>query len=171
MKISLKEKAWWSYLEEDLQELLDQSLLLIKIVEKWGGDVPGDRQEFHDYAFVVFPAAKAYEGFLKKMFLDLELITKQDYLGKRFRVGKALNPALDKRYRTKEGVYHRLVEYCGSEALANYLWKTWKNCRNILFHWFPNERNTINFIEAKQRLLMVIEAIDKSFEVCQLNSK
>jgi hypothetical protein len=41
----------------------------------------------HDYAFVVFPAAKAYEGFLKKVLFDLKLITKQQYLGDRFRIG------------------------------------------------------------------------------------
>ena len=29
--------------------------------------MPAGKQVFHDYSFVVFPAAKAYEGFLKNI--------------------------------------------------------------------------------------------------------
>jgi len=39
------------------------------ILSGMGADLPGGKREFHDYSFVVFSAAKAYEGFLKKMFL------------------------------------------------------------------------------------------------------
>lgn len=170
-KFSLKEKIWWSYLRKELQELLDQSLLLIETVEKWGSDLPGERQEFHDYAFIVFPAAKAYEGFLKSLFLDLGLISEKVYFGKRFRVGKALNPALDRRYRKKEGVYDQLVDYCQGKELADFLWQTWKECRNLLFHWFPNERNAISFNEAKQRFEMIITAIGKAFSECNLEKR
>ena len=49
----LTKKVWWSYLEEDLQELLEQAFLLSQKVEEW-------EHQFHDYAFVVFPASKAY---------------------------------------------------------------------------------------------------------------
>ncbi len=168
MDISLKEKKWWSYLEEDLQELLEQSYLLISTVEKWNGGSSDQRWLFHDYAFVVFPAAKAYEGFLKKLFLDLGFISNKEYLGKRFRVGKALNPALDRRFRAKEGVYDKLVDYCGGKGLANVLWRAWKQCRNLLFHWFPKERNAINFSEAKDRFSMIVKAIDKAFNDCEV---
>ena len=62
----LEKKIWWSYLEEDLQELLKESFLIMNILKGMGADLPGAEQKFHDYSFVVFPAAKAYEGFLKK---------------------------------------------------------------------------------------------------------
>ena len=61
MNKSLDKHVWWDYLEEDLQELLRESTLLLDKVEKW-------EKTFHDYSFIVFPAAKAYEGFLKKLF-------------------------------------------------------------------------------------------------------
>jgi hypothetical protein len=180
MKESLEGKSWWSYLEEDLQELILQTQLLIKTVEEWrrnpstSPSTPisgpkGSRQEFHDYAFVVFPAAKAYEGFLKKLFLDLGLISPEQFYGKRFRVGKALNPSLKKSLREKFGVYYKIITYCGGDSgLADTLWDTWRECRNILFHWFPNEKNAISFEEAKEKFDMILAALDKATKECKI---
>lgn len=159
--MSLEEKVWWGYLEEDLQELLRTSVLLIQEVGTWD-------QKFHDYSFIVFPASKAYEGFLKKLFLDLGFITEKVYYGKRFRIGKALNPSLDRSIRKKEGVYDKMVDYCGGSDLADTLWDTWKNCRNLLFHWFPEEKKAISFQEAKQKVQKVINAIDAAFKECKI---
>ena len=168
MEDNLENRPWWSYLEEDLQELILQSLILIKTVDEWRRN-PSTGQEFHDYAFVVFPAAKAYEGFLKKLFYDLELISEEQFRGKRFRVGKALNPDLPMRLRKTYGVYYKLIEYCaGDYGLADNLWDTWKEARNVLFHWFPNEKNAISFEEAKQKFDMILNALDKAFKECKI---
>ncbi len=161
MNFSLDKKSWWSYLGKDLQGLLRESVLLIEKVEKWD-------KKFHDYSFVVFPAAKAYEGFLKQIFLDRNFIDEKDYYGKRFRVGKALNPSLEKRLRKRESVYDKIVEFCGGRDLADKMWHTWKVCRNMLFHWFPNEKNAIGFPTAKKRVSLVIETIDETFKKCKI---
>lgn len=163
----LESKVWWSYLENDLQELLKEASLITDILKGMGADLPGGRREFHDYSFVVFPAAKAYEGFLKKMLLDLKFITEEDYYGKHFRIGKALNPSLPKELR-KEGVYDKLVQYCQGNALADKLWETWKLSRNLTFHWFPNEKNAITLAEAGERIEMIIGAIDQAFKECKI---
>lgn len=163
----LTEKSWWSYLGEDLQKLLETSQFIYKAVESWGVDLPGGLKEFDDYSFVVFPAAKAYEGFLKKMFLDLKLITEEDYYGKHFRIGKALNPSLPKELR-HEGVYDKLVQFCQGHTLADKLWETWKYSRNLTFHWFPNEKNAITLPEAGDRIEMIVTAIDEAFKECKL---
>lgn len=165
-KVNLGSRVWWDYIHKDLQELLKQSLLLIEFIEKRVRDLPNGRQEFHDYAFVVFPAAKGYEGFLKHLFLDLGFITKETFYGKRFRVGKALNPALEKRFR-EESVYDNLVKFCNGNELADSLWNTWKTCRNVLFHWFPEERNAIDFTEAKERVGNVLDTMDLAFKECK----
>lgn len=164
---SLEQKVWWSYLGEDLQKLLLASRFLIDTVQSWGVDLPGGRKEFNDYAFVIFPAAKAYEGFLKKMFLDLGFISQEDYFGKHFRIGKSLNPSLPKEMRGDE-VYGKIVKYCGGKDLADNLWETWRVCRNLTFHWFPDEKNTVTFDEAKERVNMIISAIDAAFAGCAL---
>jgi hypothetical protein len=159
--INLEKKVWFSYLEHDIIELLRESLLLSKSVEKW-------EEKFHDYSFVVFPAAKAYEGFLKKLFLDLGFINKQEYYYKYFRIGKALNPELEPRFRKKESIYDRLVEYCGGDTLANHLWDTWRRCRNSLFHWFPEEKTVINFTQANENIFLIIDSIDHAFKECRV---
>lgn len=163
----LTKKTWWNYVEEDIQELLKESLLLLRTLSGMGADLPGARREFHDYSFVVFPAAKAYEGFLKKLFLDMGFITEADYFGKRFRIGKALNPSLEREIR-KQGVYDKIVKHCGGKLLADKLWETWKQSRNMVFHWFPNEKNAISLSEAEDRIRMIIDAIDESYKDCKI---
>lgn len=163
----LTKRIWWDYLGEDLQKLLKTSEFIYKDVKSWGGDLPGGSEKFDDYSFVVFPAAKAYEGFLKKMFLDLGFISEEDYYGKHFRIGKALNPSLPRQMR-REGVYTKIVKYCGGEDLAKKLWDTWKMSRNLVFHWFPDEKNALSFEEAGQRVNLVIDAIDSAFSECKI---
>lgn len=164
---ALSEKSWWSYIGDDLQKLLETSQFLLKVVESWGGDLPGGKKEFYDYSFIVFPAAKSYEGFLKKLFLDLKFITEDDYYGKHFRIGRALNPSLPAKYR-REGVYTKIVKYCGGKDLAEELWETWKYSRNLAFHWFPNEKNALTLGEARDRINMVISAMDSAFKGCKV---
>jgi hypothetical protein len=160
MTESLTEHSWWNYIEEDLRELLREATLLADRVEDWN-------EKFHDYSFIVFPAAKAYEGFLKKLFLDKGFISDKSYYGKRFRVGKALNPALEKRYR-KFGVYDKLAEFCGGTELPNQMWETWTKGRNLLFHWFPNEKNAIEFEEAREIISQIIDTMDLAYRECKI---
>lgn len=158
MEEKLEQKIWWGYLEEDLQELLRTSLHLSKKAEELGEGV-------HDFSFIVFPAAKAYEGFLKKLFLDKGFITKEDYFGKKFRVGKALNPYLDRELR-HESVYDKLVNFTHGNQLADKLWETWKLSRNLVFHWFPDEKQALTAQEARARLAMITRAIDEAYRAC-----
>lgn len=168
MDLKLENKIWWGYIEEDLQELLVASEFLTNTVMSWGADLPAGRQVFHDYSFVVFPAAKAYEGFLKKMFFDLGFITEEDYKGKRFRIGKALNPFLEKEIRSRESVYDKIVEYCGGKELADKLWEAWTNGRNLVFHWFPDEKRAVSYIEAEEKINLIISAMDLAFIGCKI---
>ena len=131
------------------QKLLKASEFIYAEVKGWGADLPGGKKEFDDYSFVVFPAAKAYEGFLKKLFLDMGFITQEDYFGKHFRIGKALNPSLEKDLR-REGVYDKIIKYCQGHELADNLWNTWKMSRNLIFHWFPNEKNQFFFWKSRE---------------------
>jgi len=158
--IDLSQKPWWGYIEDDIKELLREAQLLYNKASVW-------EEKFHDYAFIVFPAAKAYEGFLKKLFLDLGFISEDDFYGKRFRIGKALNPSLEANLR-RESVYDRLVGFCGGPSLADKLWETWKYSRNLVFHWFPKEKNAITLPEAKDRLGMVIDSLDAAFKECKI---
>jgi hypothetical protein len=160
MDNDIKMKSWWNLLGMDIQELLDESYTLLDLFE----EEPG---KFKDYSFIVFPAAKAYEGFLKKLFLDKGFISEEDYYGKRFRIGKALNPYLEKEIR-EESVYDKIVSYCGGKKLADFFWETWRQCRNTVFHWFPNEKTIVTLPEARQKLEMIIKAIDEAYKECNI---
>lgn len=159
---TLHDKVWWNYIEQDLRELLKISYHLLAVAKTWD-------ESIHDYSFVVFPAAKAYEGFLKKLFLDLEFISEGEFNGKRFRIGKALNPNLEEKYRKKISVYDKISNYCGGSKLADQLWDTWKNSRNLLFHWFPNEKNAISLERAEECLGMVTNSIDAAYGHCEID--
>lgn len=149
------DKSWWSYLDDDLQELLVQSYNLLE-------QFNDDQNKFLDYSFLVFPAAKAYEGFLKRLFFDLKFVSREQFYGRNFRIGKALNPFLPRELE-EESVYKKIVEYTGENILADKLWDTWKLSRNSTFHWFPEEKNAISFDEAKNRFDLIISAIDTSY--------
>jgi len=163
MDFPLEKKNWWGFIEKDLQGLLLEASLLIEKVSLWD-------EKFQDYSFIVFPAAKAYEGFLKHLFLERGFISEEDYYGKRFRVGKALNPSLEKRLRAKESVYDKIVQFSGEKDLADKMWHTWKVCRNLLFHWFPNEKNVISFKQAKEKVGLVVETIDDAFKYFKIET-
>jgi len=155
---SISKKSWWGQLSPDLRELLSQSFFLLDDISKSG-------RKFNDYSFIVFPAAKAYEGFLKFVFWQKGFITKEDYYGTRFRIGKALNPQLEEKYRA-ESVYDRIVVSCGGKELADKLWDTWRLCRNLVFHWFPEETKFLDLSEARERLAMIVGAMDDLYENC-----
>lgn len=169
MLVSLEDRIWWDYIHEDLKELLKQTLLLLKLIKNDNGKLLEGDKDFHDYAFVIFPAAKAYEGFLKTLFHDLEFITDEEFYGKRFRVGKALNPALENHLREKESVYDKLVNFCHGHDLPNAMWNTWKRGRNLLFHWFPNEKNVIDFNQAEEIFREILDTMDLAFKECKID--
>lgn len=169
MSEKLEKKPWWSWVHEDIRELMIQSELLINIFEDRLKRFPKGKTLFHDYSFVVFPAAKAYEGFLKTLFRDLKFIGDEDFYSKRFRIGKALNPALEPEIRERESVYDKLVYFCRGRELPDALWDTWKEGRNTLFHWFPNETNAVDFAEAKAIVSKIIKSMDSAFEGCRIN--
>ncbi len=115
---------------------------------------------FHDFSFVVFPAAKVYEGFLKKLFFEIGAITKDQYESERWRVGRALNPQLEKDLRHTESVYDRIVNYCGGEGLADELWRVWKRGRNQVFHFYPSRVVKLSYPEARE----IVDDIERTME-------
>ena len=66
----------------------------------------------------------------------MSFITEEDYRGKHFRIGKALNPYLEKKYRNEESVYDKLVKFFGGPSkdeagkrLDDTLWEAWTEGR------------------------------------------
>ncbi len=154
-----RQSAWYQYMDQPLRDLAGLSFSLLEQQKE---------TSYFDYGFVVFPIAKAYEGFLKKMFFDMGLINKQQFHGEHFRIGKALNPNLPIRYRSG-WVFESLIQSCGGEHLPMQLWEAWKNARNQVFHYFPSqEEHTIAYSRAEALVLELAGAMEEAVRGCEL---
>lgn len=136
------------------QELIDDGKQLLDWVKKQPVD------HFSDYSFLVAPFAKAYEGFLKSLFLKLGLIEEKSYTSDRFRVGKALNPNL----RHKSWSVYRKLEDRGETGvrIADRLWEAWRTGRNLIFHYFPHNLHRLTIVEAEERINAILAAIQEA---------
>lgn len=148
-----KDSIFWQYLSAGQRGLIEEGLYLLNDIKEHP-DV-----NISDYSYLVFPFAKAYEGFLKKLFFDLGFIPQQVYEGDHFRIGRALNPHLEKILR-HESIYDRIVNLCGSRDLADELWNVWKRGRNLVFHYFPHNFRALSLTDAENiinEMLIVME--------------
>lgn len=151
-------QAWYLYLHKEERELVQISLELFAREERLG-------TAFTDYSFIVFPMSKAYEGFLKGFFYDMGLIPKDMYLSHRFRIGRALNPDLSPQKQDEQWVYQRVVELCDAEV-AHSLWFAWLECRNQLFHFFPDAPKKLSLDQAQKHLELLANTMQLAVE-CQ----
>lgn len=145
---------WYLYLDERQKQLVKQSLLLYERELSL-------HSELADYSFLVFTMSKAYEGFLKKFLRDLNFISTKVYEGRRFRIGRALNPDIHSDQRDEYWLYDDLARVCGEE-ISRQMWDTWLECRNRIFHYFPQDKNLLTFPEAEKRLVMLIETMEQA---------
>lgn len=149
-----------------LEEFLSSELLpLFRDGEKLLANAPVG---LSDYSFIVFPFAKVYEGFLKELFLRIGAINKWQYENDRWRVGRALNPQLEKELRHSESVYDRIVAICGGEPLAEALWQTWKRGRNQIFHFWPGKSKPLSLVEAREITDEIQKVMELALEDCKV---
>ena len=147
-------QEWYINLQLWQKDLVRTSLELFAREERMNSS-------FDDYSFVVFPMAKAYEGFLKQYFYDLGFITRETYLDKRFRIGRGLNPDLNPSRQDEQWVYGRVREACGEET-GRLLWNTWLECRNQLFHYYPESLRKLDLHDASVCIQMLAHAMESA---------
>jgi hypothetical protein len=124
------------------------------------------QSQLPSYSFVVFPMAKAYEGFLKLYLQKAGLLNRPDYSDAKFRIGRALNPDIADRHRNEWWLYDDLERMC-SGAVARDLWDAWIQCRNHVFHFFFDEEREVTLAIAKKRLLQMSAAMDAAMACLQ----
>lgn len=156
-----KTSFFWNYLSAGQKGLIEEGLYLLEDINKH----PDAR--ITDYSYLVFPFAKAYEGFLKKLFLDLKFIPQQVYESDHFRIGKALNPHLEKILR-HESVYDKVTAHCDSRDLADELWNVWKKGRNLVFHYFPHNFRALSLDEAEKIISGILNIMQKAVSECRI---
>lgn len=126
----------WLYLSPDMRDLVRDGEFLIEDSMRHKDAPPTD------FSYLVFPFAKLYEGFLKKLFIDAGIISELDYQSDHFRIGKTLSPNMARRLGI-HSAYKQISDRYGDQ-LAARLWHTWKEGRNLVFHYFPHNYRALN---------------------------
>lgn len=131
----------WNYFSVTQKDLILEGKFLMDIVKP---------HRFKDYSFLVFPYAKAYEGYLKQLFLDIGFISHEDYISDHFRVGKYLSPHMVGRLAEKS-IYAKIRNQT-TDDLAQDLWHVWKAGRNQVIHYYPHNLKRITYDEAQRMI-------------------
>lgn len=142
--------SWYLFLDTGMRELVDQSFRLLDDE----ANLPKNR--FRDYSYLVFPIARAYEGFLKKLFESLGLIDQYQLLNPHFRIGRSLNPDLPEKFRDQSWLFddlHKIYRDCGQPQLAMDMWEAWREGRNQLFHYYFSAQEHFTKLEEADKLV------------------
>jgi len=155
-----KYKEFWNYLSQNQKDLILEGQYLMNDIIK------DHAYHFKDYSFLVFPFAKAYEGFLKRLFLDIGFISRLDYISDHLRLGKLMSPNLTMRLGDRS-LYLKIKE-AADEKLAEEVWTAWKMGRNQIFHYFPHNIKSITFEEAEKIVNQIIQVMETVYERLRL---
>lgn len=148
-------KEFWNYLSVPQQDLIIEGNYLKDQI------INDAEYSFKDYSFLVFPFAKAYEGYLKQIFLDVGFISHLDYVSDHFRIGKVLSPNLKERLGDRS-VYVQIERSISSE-FAQKVWSTWKLHRNEILHYYPHNLKAITFETADFVVKTILNTMQESY--------
>lgn len=137
----------WQYLSPNARELVRDGEFLIEDSLRHKDTPPTD------FSYLVFPFAKLYEGFLKQFFLDAGIIGERDYHSDHFRIGKVLSPNLVRQLGDRSA-YEQIRSKYGKE-LAARTWHTWKEGRNLVFHYFPHNFRKLSRVQAIEIITVI----------------
>ncbi len=151
---------FWQYLSQNQKDLIIEGQYLMSEV------IGHNAYHFKDYSFLVFPFAKAYEGFLKQLFRDIGFISRLDYISDHLRLGKLMSPNLIGRLGDRS--LYKKIETTADKELADKIWNTWKVGRNQIFHYFPHNIKAVSFDEAETITNQIIQVMESTFEKLKL---
>lgn len=156
-------QQFWQYLSQNQKDLILEGQYLMNDI------IRHQAYHFKDYSFIIFPFAKAYEGFLKKLFKDIGFISHLDYISDHLRLGKLMSPNLINRLGERS-LYKKIVAK-SSKDLAQKIWQTWKLGRNQIFHYFPHNLKSVNFEEAEKIVNEIIQTMEETYEKLKPTAK
>ncbi len=151
----LHQGDWFQKLAREQQQLIE---LGIQLHRRELDDQQQNKRQLIDYSFLLFPLSKAYEGFLKSYLKNQQLLPHSVYQGRRFRIGRALNPDISTKYRDEYWLYDEVERIIGQE-LSRQMWNTWLECRNQIFHYFPKHTLFLNLNQTTQKMELVLRTI------------
>lgn len=156
MQLVERDSKLWEYFPEELKGLIQDGENLLIECHSLSGKVS-------DYSYLVFPFAKAYEGFLKIYLLDLGIIREEDFYSDDIRIGRILNPVFMER---DFSVFAKLKSHhINDPEIPQKLWDVWTRGRNQVFHYFPHNFRRLSKDEALHIIHDFIHAMEISMTV------
>ena len=149
-------------LPADCQILIQLSFTLYDREIRAGDQLP-------DYAHVVLPIAKGYEGFLKHYLKSLGLVNENIVMSRRFRIGRALNPDVSYNQRDEWWLYDDLERLCSKET-AKEIWESWLICRNQIVHYYPGQFKPLTLANAGEHVARLSHAMQIAL-ACQRSAR
>lgn len=159
-ELIFEKKPLWQYLSQAQKDLILEGQYLMHDIVK------DHAYQFKDYSFLIFPFAKAYEGFLKQLFKDIGFISHLDYISDHLRLGKLLSPHLEIKLGDRS--LYRQIRTAGGEDLSKRIWETWKLGRNQVFHYFPHNVKAVTFSDAERTIDELLGTMDESYNQLKL---
>ena len=154
---------YWQYLSQNQKDLITEGEIIMNDV------IRNHSYHFKDYSFLVFPFAKAYEGFLKQLFRDINFISRLDYISDHLRLGKLLSPHLINKLGDRS-LYKKISSQTSPE-LAEQIWECWRVARNRIFHYFPHNIKAISFEEAERLINQITKMMLLSYRELYIKNK
>lgn len=151
---------WFALLDENGQRLVHLSIALYEREVRM-------QTPLESYSFLVFPMAKAYEGFIKLYLKKMGLLNRSDYNDSKFRIGRALNPDISEQHKDEWWLYDDVARSCG-EKVSRDLWDAWIQCRNRVFHYYFNQETEMDFDQATKKLFQMAQAMDSAMACEQM---
>ncbi len=155
--------AFWEYLSQNQKDLILEGDYLMNSIIK------NQSYQFKDYSFLIFPYAKAYEGYLKQLFKDINFISHLDYISDHLRLGKLMSPNLVGRLGQRS--LYKKIQDSSAKELADRIWETWKLGRNQIFHYFPHNLKAVSFQDAEQIIDKIIKTMEEAYIKLKVKSE
>ncbi len=146
----------YSFLDDSQNRLLLDSLLIKTIFTLPESDYSRVVNVLlSDFSVMVFPSAKAFEGYIKKLLLTIGLITEKEIKEDPYKsiIGKILNG---------EEIKKKLLDKKRGRSIPKLLAVQWELCRNIILHYDLDQPEIIKKEEALKKIDDIYEAIKKS---------
>lgn len=121
---------------------------------------------FYDYSFIIQPYAKAFEGFLKKVLVELKIVGLEE-----FKVDPSI--PINKFFNPKDGIVKdNLPDKKRDKAIPSVIFSVYQECRNDILHFDLYRDHRIKDVNGAIFLYRRIsDAIEKTYESFIINKK
>lgn len=154
-KVKWRSKEMDIFLGKDILELINDSNTLLKLAKK------NDSGNLTDFSFIVLPYAKAFEGVLKKILVEANILTNDELIANPdISVNKYFNPASNAK------ILELLRDKKRDKAVPYVIFSTYQECRNQILHYDTYRDLRLKTIEdAEFYIRRIDDAMQKAIQV------